>query len=272
MAVLIAHARRRGAARSPPRSGAARLQRSTGRGRGLLRTASASPISPELGRPLRARRTTQTAEPKPLETPGEQPRLAQVAEVGRDRRARLDPDQLPRLRDLRPDPDGQARRRRRQGARRQPVPARRRRRSSCSAPTCARARSPGPTRPRREACFDAVNSGTGDRPPLQHGHYRADTIMLIRAGGGHAPQALDPPRHARRHPRPGAAEDQRGLRLRRREARGQDGRGASSGIDIDHVAIVDFDGFRKFIDAIGGVNVDLPDSRLLEHLRAAPST
>ena len=30
------------------------------------------------------------------------------------------------------------------------------------------------------------------------------------------------------------------------------------GIDIDQVAIVDFDGFRNFIDSIGGVEVDLP--------------
>jgi LCP family protein required for cell wall assembly len=30
------------------------------------------------------------------------------------------------------------------------------------------------------------------------------------------------------------------------------------GIDIDHVTIVDFDGFRRFIDTIGGIEVDLP--------------
>jgi hypothetical protein len=30
------------------------------------------------------------------------------------------------------------------------------------------------------------------------------------------------------------------------------------GLDIDQVAIIDFDGFRKFIDSIGGVTVDLP--------------
>jgi LCP family protein required for cell wall assembly len=30
------------------------------------------------------------------------------------------------------------------------------------------------------------------------------------------------------------------------------------GIDIDQVAIIDFDGFRKFIDTIGGIDVDLP--------------
>ena len=30
------------------------------------------------------------------------------------------------------------------------------------------------------------------------------------------------------------------------------------GVDIDQVAIIDFDGFRKFIDTIGGIDVDLP--------------
>jgi LCP family protein required for cell wall assembly len=30
------------------------------------------------------------------------------------------------------------------------------------------------------------------------------------------------------------------------------------GIDVDQVAIIDFDGFRSFIDTIGGIDVDLP--------------
>ncbi len=30
------------------------------------------------------------------------------------------------------------------------------------------------------------------------------------------------------------------------------------GINVDQVAIIDFDGFRKFIDTIGGIDVDLP--------------
>ena len=59
----------------------------------------------------------------------------------------------------------------------------------------------------------------GERPPLQARPFRSDTIMLVRAGARHLAQALDPPRHARRDPRPGAAEDQLGLRLRRRQAR-----------------------------------------------------
>jgi LCP family protein required for cell wall assembly len=30
------------------------------------------------------------------------------------------------------------------------------------------------------------------------------------------------------------------------------------GINVDQVAVIDFDGFRKFIDSVGGVNVDVP--------------
>ena len=35
------------------------------------------------------------------------------------------------------------------------------------------------------------------------------------------------------------------------------------------MAIIDFDGFRKFIDTIGGIDVDLPTRRLLERLGGA---
>ena len=31
------------------------------------------------------------------------------------------------------------------------------------------------------------------------------------------------------------------------------------GLDVDQVAIIDFDGFRSFIDTIGGIDVDLPE-------------
>ena len=38
------------------------------------------------------------------------------------------------------------------------------------------------------------------------------------------------------------------------------------GVDVDHVVLVDFEGFKNFIDAIGGVEVDLPDKLLLGDL------
>ena len=39
------------------------------------------------------------------------------------------------------------------------------------------------------------------------------------------------------------------------------------GIDVDQVAIIDFDGFRQFVDTIGGITVEPADQGLLEHLR-----
>ena len=36
------------------------------------------------------------------------------------------------------------------------------------------------------------------------------------------------------------------------------------GLDVDQVAIIDFDGFRSFIDSIGGIDVDLPTDGLLD--------
>ena len=73
-------------------------------------------------------------------------------------------------------------------------------------------------------------------------------------------QALDPARHLRRDPRPGRPEDQRRVRLRRRAKLQIQTVEQFLGIDIDHVVIVDFEGFKDFIDAIGGVKVDLPTS------------
>ena len=82
--------------------------------------------------------------------------------------------------------------------------------------------------------------------------------MLIRAGGGRLPQALDTPRHARRHPRAqpenkiNSAYAIGGAKLTVRTIEN------FLGINVDQVAIIDFDGFRKFIDSIGGVEVNVP--------------
>ena len=74
----------------------------------------------------------------------------------------------------------------------------------------------------------------------------------------HLPQTLDPARQLRRNPRPEPAENQRRLRLRRRQALQIKTVENFLGIQIDHVAIVDFTGFEDLIDAVGGVEVDVP--------------
>ena len=108
-----------------------------------------------------------------------------------------------------------------------------------------------------EECFeqqahgDAPHDGCSERP------FRADTLMLIRAGGG-AFRKLSIPRDSFAEI-PGQAPQKingayafggAGLQIKTIEN--------FLGIEIDHVAIVDFTGFEKLIDAVGGVTVDVP--------------
>jgi len=106
-------------------------------------------------------------------------------------------------------------------------------------------------------CLEVVQSGKPTAPSCQHGPYRSDTLMLVRAGGG-AFRKLSIPRDTLAQI-PGQPENKinsayavGGAKLTVRTIE------KFLGINIDQVAIVDFDGFRKFIDTIGGVKVDLP--------------
>ena len=104
-------------------------------------------------------------------------------------------------------------------------------------------------------CVEAAASG--ETPPPGCFGSRADTIMILRAGGG-AFEKLSIPRDTF-----AAVPGQENQKINGAYAFG----GAKLqvqtveqllGIDIDHVAIVDFAGFVDFIDAIGGVKVTLP--------------
>jgi LCP family protein required for cell wall assembly len=105
-------------------------------------------------------------------------------------------------------------------------------------------------------CLEAINSGKGTDNNCS-GNYRADTIMLIRGGigsfrklsiprdtlapvPGHGPQKIN------------SAYALGGAKLAIRTVEDM------LGINVDQVAIIDFDGFRNFIDTIGGITVDLP--------------
>src|SRR3954451_17863231 len=88
--------------------------------------------------------------------------------------------------------------------------------------------------------------------------YRSDTLMLIRAGGGDF-RKLSIPRDTLAQI-PGQPENKinsayavGGAKLTVRTVE------KFLGINVDQVAIVDFDGFRRFIDSIGGIKVNLPD-------------
>jgi LCP family protein required for cell wall assembly len=108
-----------------------------------------------------------------------------------------------------------------------------------------------------EKCFEQQSRGEKPHDGCFEGEFRADTLMLIRAGGG-AFRKLSIPRDAFAEI-PGQAPQKingayafggAALQIKAIEQ--------FLGIEIDHVAIVDFTGFEDLIDAVGGVEVDLP--------------
>ena len=109
-----------------------------------------------------------------------------------------------------------------------------------------------------EECFEQQAHGDAPHGECSEGQFRADTLMLIRAGGGkfrklsiprdvyaevpgHGPQKIN------------GAFAYGGAKLQIEAVEG------FLGIEVDHVAIVDFTGFEKLIDAVGGVEVDVPE-------------
>ena len=115
----------------------------------------------------------------------------------------------------------------------------------------------GPDEAQTEKCLDDINGGRGDSPRCTGGPFRSDTIMVIRAGGGTFRKISIPRDTLAEVPGQGpqkinSAYATGGVDLTVRTVEGL------LGININQVAIIDFDGFRKFIDTIGGVTVDLP--------------
>jgi LCP family protein required for cell wall assembly len=115
----------------------------------------------------------------------------------------------------------------------------------------------GPGEAETKKCLDVVQSGKPTAPSCQHGPYRSDTLMLVRAGGGDF-RKLSIPRDTLAQI-PGQPENKinsayavGGAKLTVRTIE------KFLGINIDQVSIVDFDGFRRFIDTIGGVKVNVP--------------
>ncbi len=115
----------------------------------------------------------------------------------------------------------------------------------------------GPDESETENCIEAINSGRPTDNNCKHGPYRSDTIMLVRAGAGTLRKLSIPRDTLAEIPGQGpqkinSAYASGGAKLAVRTVEGL------LGLDIDQVAIIDFDGFRKFIDSIGGITVDLP--------------
>lgn len=108
----------------------------------------------------------------------------------------------------------------------------------------------------KQRCVDAAGEGAVHPPDCAP--VRADTLMLVRAGGFGAVKKLSIPRDTYAAI-PG--HDPQGI-----NAAYAFGGAALQietvedflGINVDHVVILDFGGFADFIDALGGVTVDLP--------------
>ena len=113
---------------------------------------------------------------------------------------------------------------------------------------------------RRRTSRSASNSRKRARrrtTAAKQGEYRADTLMLIRAGGGTFNKLSIPrdtfaeiPGNPPAKINAAFAFGGAALQIKTVEQ--------FLGIKIDHVAIVDFTGFEDLIDAVGGVEVNLP--------------
>lgn len=115
----------------------------------------------------------------------------------------------------------------------------------------------GPEEAEPENCLEAVISGRPKDGSCKNPPYRSDTIMLIQAGRGSFRKLSIPRDTLAEVPGQGpqkinSAYASGGAKLAVRTVEGL------LGIDIDQIAIIDFDGFRQFIDTIGGIEVDLP--------------
>ena len=115
----------------------------------------------------------------------------------------------------------------------------------------------GPEEAETEKCLDEVISGRAKDGSCRNAPYRSDTMMLIRAGRGTFRKLSIPRDTLAEIPGQGpqkinSAYASGGAKLAIRTVEGL------LGIDVDQVAIIDFDGFRSFIDTIGGIDVDLP--------------
>ncbi|MFM9077298.1 MAG: LCP family protein [Solirubrobacterales bacterium] len=119
-------------------------------------------------------------------------------------------------------------------------------------------RSPDTLEPgaaQEERCYDQQASGAA--PSDGCGGARADTLMVLRAGGGKF-NKLSIPRDTyaeipgQATQKINAAYAYGGAALQAETVSG------FLGIPIDHVVILNFEGFEGFIDSIGGVVVDVP--------------
>jgi LCP family protein required for cell wall assembly len=106
-------------------------------------------------------------------------------------------------------------------------------------------------------CFENQSHGDAPHGGCEAGEFRSDTLMLIRAGGGSF-NKLSIPRDSyaeipgQAPQKINAAYSFGGAALTVKTVE------KFLGIKIDHLAIVDFTGFENLINAVGGIEVNVP--------------
>ncbi len=108
-----------------------------------------------------------------------------------------------------------------------------------------------------QKCFEQQAHGDAPHGGCYQGEFRADSLMLLRAGGGSFSKLSIPrdsyaeiPGQAPQKINAAYAFGGAALQIKTIEK--------FLGIKIDHVAIVDFTGFENLINAVGGIEVNVP--------------
>ncbi|MGI9020807.1 MAG: LCP family protein [Solirubrobacterales bacterium] len=114
----------------------------------------------------------------------------------------------------------------------------------------------GPEEAESKACIEDVIGGEPTGTGCKNAPFRSDTIMLIRAGGGAFRQLSIPRDTLAEVPGLGPQKINSAYASGGAELAIQTVEGLL-GIDINQLAVIDFDGFRRFIDALGGIEVEL---------------
>jgi LCP family protein required for cell wall assembly len=113
-----------------------------------------------------------------------------------------------------------------------------------------------PNAPHSQKCFEQQSHGDAPHDGCEAGEYRADTLMLIRAGGG-AFRKLSIPRDSYAEI-PGQSPQKINAAFAYGGAKAEiEAVEGFLDVEVDHVAIVDFTGFEDLIDAVGGVKVNV---------------
>jgi LCP family protein required for cell wall assembly len=114
-----------------------------------------------------------------------------------------------------------------------------------------------------QECFDQQSRGEAPEGDCSEGQFRADTLLLVRAGGA-VFRKLSIPRDSFAEVPGQTAQKINGAYAFGGAALQIETIEGFLGIELDHVMIIDFEGFEEFIDAIGGVEVDVPQKLCAE--------